>query len=269
MTGRYATHGTEGQAQPGSRGRVLANRLGIVRVRDMQVAETAALLQLTDDLLGEITEAQRFTGDDLCAWHQRWLGGIYDWAGHYRNVNMSKDGFPFAAARLVPDLMADYTRRVLAAHTPCAGMDDARLVQALAQTHAEFILIHPFREGNGRLARLLNTMMALQAGLPLLDFDGIRGGCQAAVHRLDPGGARPRLRTPGAGIRRRAAANPAGGYFFLRGCGSLSTTVRAAPFASVTKRPVAALRNVAAETPSMADELRTFRSTAAFRLAGV
>ena len=130
MTGRYATHGREGQAQPGSRGRVLANRLGIVRVRDMQVAETAALLQLTDDLLGEITEAQRFTADDLCAWHQRWLGGIYDWAGHYRNVNMSKDGFPFAAARLVPNLMADYARRVLAAHTPCVGMDDTRLVQA-------------------------------------------------------------------------------------------------------------------------------------------
>ena len=76
--------------------------------------------------------------------------------------------------------------RVLAAHTPCAGMDDARLVQALAHTHAEFILIHPFREGNGRLARLLNTMMALQAGLPLLDFDGIRGAAKrryiAAIH---------------------------------------------------------------------------------------
>ena len=186
MTGRYATHGTEGQAQPRSRGRVLANRLGIVRVRDMQVAETAALLQLTDDLLGEITEVQRFTGDDLCVWHQRWLGGIYDWAGHYRNVNMSKDGFPFAAARLVPGLMADYARTVLAAHTPCAGMDDTRLVQALAHTHAEFILIHPFREGNGRLARLLNTMMALQAGLPLLDFDGIRGAAKqryiASIH---------------------------------------------------------------------------------------
>ena len=178
MPGRYATHGTEGHTQPGSRGRVLANRLGIVRVRDMQVAETAALLQLTDDLLGELTETQRFTGGDLCAWHRRWLGGIYDWAGRYRQVNMSKDGFPFAAARRVPDLMADYSRTVLAAHTPCAGMDDTRLVQALARTHAEFILIHPFREGNGRLARLLNTLMALQAGLPLLDFDGIRGAAK-------------------------------------------------------------------------------------------
>ena len=54
-------------------------------------------------------------------------------------------------------------------------MDTKRLVRALARTHAEFILIHPFREGNGRLARLLNTLMAFQAGLPGLDYGGIRG----------------------------------------------------------------------------------------------
>jgi cell filamentation protein len=29
------------------------------------------------------------------------------------------------------------------------------------------------REGNGRIARLLATLMALQAGLPLLDFSGL------------------------------------------------------------------------------------------------
>ena len=58
--------------------------------------------------------------------------------------------------------MGDFEREVLAAHTPCDGMDDARLLSALARTHAELILIHPFREGNGRLTRLLNTLMALR-----------------------------------------------------------------------------------------------------------
>ena len=33
----------------------------------------------------------------------------------------------------------------------------------------------PFREGNGRCSRLLETLMALQAGLPPLDFGGIGG----------------------------------------------------------------------------------------------
>jgi cell filamentation protein len=37
------------------------------------------------------------------------------------------------------------------------------------------MLIHPFREGNGRLGRLIATMMALQAGLPVLDFSEVEG----------------------------------------------------------------------------------------------
>src|ERR1700728_3261209 len=50
----------------------------------------------------------------------------------------------------------------------------------------ELILIHPFRDGNGRCARLLAMLMGLQAGLPALDFGGIRGAKKreyiAAVH---------------------------------------------------------------------------------------
>jgi cell filamentation protein len=44
------------------------------------------------------------------------------------------------------------------------------VIRALAETHVELVLIHPFRDGNGRGARMLSTLMALQAGLPLLDF---------------------------------------------------------------------------------------------------
>ena len=34
----------------------------------------------------------------------------------------------------------------------------------------ELVLIHPFCDGNGRAARVLSILMALQAGLPLLNF---------------------------------------------------------------------------------------------------
>lgn len=49
-------------------------------------------------------------------------------------------------------------------------MDEEVLIDALAKVHIEFILVHPFREGNGRLSRLLVNIMALQAGQPKLDF---------------------------------------------------------------------------------------------------
>lgn len=175
-TGRYSTQGSnEGAFQPGSKGRVLANRLGIVRVRAMQRAESDALLALMAALIDEVTDRQRFVSRDLCDWHRRWLGDIYPWAGEYRQVNMGKAGFQFASAHLIPGLMTTFERDVLSRYTPCTGMDETRLVHALAVAHAEFILIHPFREGNGRLARVLNTLMALQAGLPALDYGSIRG----------------------------------------------------------------------------------------------
>ena len=66
--------------------------------------------------------------------------------------------------------MGNLDKEILSARTPCAGMTEAQLAEALAIVHVELILIHPFREGNGRLSRLLASVMASQAGSPELDF---------------------------------------------------------------------------------------------------
>jgi len=44
----------------------------------------------------------------------------------------------------------------------------------IAEVHVEFLLLHPYREGNGRTARLLATIMAYQSGLPGIDFSFIK-----------------------------------------------------------------------------------------------
>lgn len=81
----------------------------------------------------------------------------------------------FAAAAQVPRLMREFDGTELARRTPCTGMGLDRLTTALARTHGELVLIHPFREGNGRCARLLALLMGLQAGLPPLDFTPLTG----------------------------------------------------------------------------------------------
>ncbi len=60
-------------------------------------------------------------------------------------------------------------------NSPLRTTDLDSLSRSLAVVHGELVLIHPFRDGNGRCARLLATLMALQAGLPPLDFGNLEG----------------------------------------------------------------------------------------------
>jgi cell filamentation protein len=186
---RYDVSGLlEAQCEPGSSGLVLKNLLGITSKEVMDEAEARALEQATDVLIRAQGETHRFTAADLCNCHRTWLGDIYEWAGHYRRVNVSKDGFPFAAAAQVPALMDQFERDELRRCTPCTFADRAAVIRALAETHVELVLIHPFRDGNGRLARVLSTLMALQAGLPLLDFSLMAGtGKTAYIVALQAG----------------------------------------------------------------------------------
>jgi cell filamentation protein len=168
---RYRTeYLIEDQFEPGSQGRVLRNKLGITSPKEMDDVEAIALKKAMEKLLGKFDEKHKFTAADICGFHKIWLDGIYEWAGKYRQVNVSKDDFPFAAAAHIPSLMTQFERDVLAPNTPCNFKDKTGVVHALAETHIELVLIHPFREGNGRVARIISTLMALQACLPLLDF---------------------------------------------------------------------------------------------------
>jgi cell filamentation protein, protein adenylyltransferase len=175
MMSRYDAHGIETEFELGSRGRVLRNLLGIRSIREMHRAESEALLTATNQLIDETTQAQRFTASDISMIHRRWLSAIYAWAGEYRSVNLAKHNFMFAAADQVPRLMREFEQGPLRDYTPCHFDVVQEQEEALAVVHAELILIHPFREGNGRCARVLATLMALQTDLPPLDFSGVEG----------------------------------------------------------------------------------------------
>ena len=85
-----------------------------------------------------------------------------------RTVNISKDNFIFAQAEC--GIAFTIRKEFLSRYTPCTGMTREQLTEAIAVVHTEFILIHPFREGNGRLSRLIADVMAVQSGLPPLDY---------------------------------------------------------------------------------------------------
>ena len=98
MSRKYAATGPEREFEPGSRGRVLRNLLGITRVRDINEAESQALELAQDAALDQYGSSHRFTAKDIRTLHRLWLGPIYPWSGDYRSVNIGKGGFQFAHA---------------------------------------------------------------------------------------------------------------------------------------------------------------------------
>jgi cell filamentation protein len=168
---KYDVGGSQAAYQPGSNDTVLANKLGITSAGDMDDAELELLEKLYEHVLNEALPEGAITTEHLKTWHRWWLSPIYEWAGDERSVNMGKGGFEFAAAAQIPRLLTELDKNALVRYTPCQRMQDEALIEAIATVHVEFILVHPFREGNGRLARLLADVMAAQAGYEPLNYE--------------------------------------------------------------------------------------------------
>ena len=134
--GRYNTSALiEDQFEPGSRGRVLKNLLGVKSKREMDEIEAAEHKRALNELLYIYDAGHRFTAADICKIHKVWLGGIYEWGGKYRQANISKGGLMFAAANHIPRLMDAFEKGPLKTYTPCHFTPPDEVAKALAVVH--------------------------------------------------------------------------------------------------------------------------------------
>lgn len=74
--------------------------------------------------------------------HGYLFGGLYDFAGKIRTVNISKSGFKFAAAEFLPETLDQIEK-----------MSEDSFDQIIDK-YVEMNVAHPFREGNGRTTRI-------------------------------------------------------------------------------------------------------------------
>lgn len=168
MMSRYDITSSEGEYQPGSGNKLLRNLPGITDPEEMNRVETDLLKELYLQVFNSFPEELNF--ETICQWHRVWLGNIYSWAGQTRTVDMSKPNIRFASPVQIPRLTQVFEERYISRFAELPRMSDEALVTFLAEMHVEFILIHPFREGNGRISRLLLDVMAAKAGAQPLDY---------------------------------------------------------------------------------------------------
>lgn len=167
---KYTLNSVEERYQPGSNEAVLLNKLGIVDSQEMEELESGLLLILYEKLFITYHIPDVMTFGHISDWHRQWLGNVYEWAGKLRNTNLAKGGFQFASADRVPGLLSEFEERFLTRVTFLDALSRPELVTFLAECHVEFILIHPFREGNGRLSRLIFDVLCVRAGQGILDY---------------------------------------------------------------------------------------------------
>lgn len=151
---------------------VLPNLLGLSSLEEVQQVETEGFLLAEQSLLNELREDELFDVAYIQEIHRRALGRVYGFAGRYRTVNLSKNGFTFPAARHLSHSMAEFERSMLRP-LPDTWPDAASLTRDVARVHAELLFIHPFREGNGRTARVLANLMAYKNGSTSFQWEAL------------------------------------------------------------------------------------------------
>jgi cell filamentation protein len=155
---------------------VLTNKLGVQTLDALQVAEEEALAKAYETLLGEVKVATPMSCNLLHYVHSRIFGDIYEWAGRWRTVTISKPGITWPPALHVPQAMQQFEQTVLQNCPAKKLADDETFCEAIAEIQGEFLVVHPYREGNARTIKLMTDLLAAQTERPLLVYDDSDAG---------------------------------------------------------------------------------------------
>lgn len=90
----------------------------------------------------EIEHFEVGTANGLRQIHIYLFGGLYDFAGKFRNVDISKGGFRFASHLYLENILKEIEKM------PETSFEE------IVKKYVEMNIAHPFREGNGRSMRI-------------------------------------------------------------------------------------------------------------------
>lgn len=150
---------------------VLVNKLQATELSVLQLAEERGLARAYASLLGEVRIDTPLSAALIRQVHERIFGEMYTWAGKWRTVWISKPGVTWPSPDFLEQAMHQYEAHVLSRHHPAELLATDEFCAAAAEIQGEFLVIHPFREGNARTIKLVTDLLAMQTGRPMLTYD--------------------------------------------------------------------------------------------------
>ena len=136
--------------------KVLSNRTAVEQAEARN--HQAALHWLLDELVNRRDDFT-ISVDFILGIHLRLMNGIISGAGQFRTHSVRIMGSRVTLANWpkIPDLLEELVADI--------KNDNSDMIEKIANIHARFERIHPFRDGNGRTGRLIMLAQALSAGL--------------------------------------------------------------------------------------------------------
>lgn len=154
------------------------NRLNIEDSKEIHEAENILLEEAYIEFTAQLNKNTILNETYFINLHKKTFETLYNFAGVYRDVNMSKGNSQFCLAqylhseskRIFQELASDnYLYDI--------KEDKALFAKKIAYYQGELIALHPFYELNGRITRLYCDMLALWNGYKPIDYsDAIDNG---------------------------------------------------------------------------------------------
>lgn len=147
---------------------VLINKFGIRSDSELNDLESL----ITTSKAAEILSSWKFENVDFGYYkkiHQYMFEDIYDWAGTVRTALISKKGTVFCHPEEI-DGCGDIIFDSLKKSDFYCDLDKKDFVHSIAGLYDSINMLHPFREGNGRMQRAFFSLLAENAGYHI-NFD--------------------------------------------------------------------------------------------------
>lgn len=107
--------------------------------------------------------------------HKVGFGWIFpEMGGKFRIIEVTVSNHTPPKFYLIPQLMEDFMKDLQTRIKHLPKIEDEKflneLISLLAWSHHRFLWIHPFKDYNGRIARLLNNVILLNLSLPPIEL---------------------------------------------------------------------------------------------------
>lgn len=149
---------------------VLVNRLGIEDSQLLHEIENKLLIQAYEKFTNELTQEIKFDESYFINLHKKTFESLYDFAGLYRDKNMSKSDSHFCLAEYLQSQSKRIYLQLKKDKYLTIYKDKKEFAKKLAYYKCELIALHPFYELNGRTTRLFFDLMSVYNGYENIDY---------------------------------------------------------------------------------------------------